>query len=104
MNERYDLIIIGAGPAGLMAALSAVKRGISVLLLEKDDKVGIPLNCAEAVAITSFERLVTPKASCPEATVAALPGAKRSSGPFSSRTFPNLEFGCLHPNFAASGP
>ncbi len=33
----YDLIIIGAGPTGIEAALQAKKRGFSYLLLEKDD-------------------------------------------------------------------
>jgi thioredoxin reductase (NADPH) len=36
-NKRYDLIIVGAGPAGLEAALQAKKKGLSYLLLDKDD-------------------------------------------------------------------
>ena len=32
---NYDLIIIGAGPAGTAAAISAARRGASVLLLER---------------------------------------------------------------------
>ncbi len=35
-----DIIIIGAGPAGLMAAISAADRGADVLLLEKKDRPG----------------------------------------------------------------
>ena len=35
MNERYDLIIIGAGPAGLMAAKTAAENNLSVVLIEK---------------------------------------------------------------------
>lgn len=36
MKERYDVIIVGAGPAGIFAALELVKRdGESVLMLEK---------------------------------------------------------------------
>src|SRR5712692_9092780 len=31
----YDLIIIGGGPAGTSAAISAARRGASVLLLER---------------------------------------------------------------------
>ena len=32
MKKRYDVIVIGAGPAGLMAAISAGEQGASVLL------------------------------------------------------------------------
>ncbi|WP_287152613.1 NAD(P)/FAD-dependent oxidoreductase [Candidatus Solincola tengchongensis] len=36
MNEDYDVIIVGAGPAGIFAALELVKRdGMRVLMLEK---------------------------------------------------------------------
>ena len=36
----YDLIIIGAGASGCMAGVSAGRRGASVLLLEKNEKIG----------------------------------------------------------------
>src|SRR5882672_1772477 len=35
MNQAFDLIIIGAGPAGLSAAESAVREGLSYLVIEK---------------------------------------------------------------------
>ena len=35
MNMIYDVMIIGAGPAGLSAALYAGRSGLSVLLIEK---------------------------------------------------------------------
>lgn len=38
--NKYDVIIIGAGAAGLMCAIEAGKRGRSVLVLEKADKIG----------------------------------------------------------------
>ena len=37
---EYDLIVIGAGAAGLIAAGRAAKRGREVLLLEKNEQVG----------------------------------------------------------------
>lgn len=39
MNNRYDVIVVGAGAAGLMAAATAGKRGRRVLLLEATDKI-----------------------------------------------------------------
>lgn len=38
--ERYQVIVIGGGPAGLMAALTAQHSGAKTLLLEKGDKLG----------------------------------------------------------------
>lgn len=35
-----DLVVVGAGPAGLMAACTAAARGLSVLLLEKNASAG----------------------------------------------------------------
>lgn len=37
---RYDTIVIGGGPSGLMASISAGMHGAKVLLLEKGDKLG----------------------------------------------------------------
>lgn len=39
-KHTFDVIVIGGGPAGLMAAGQAAKRGKSVLLLEKNRRVG----------------------------------------------------------------
>src|SRR5215470_6142211 len=35
MSERFDLLIIGAGPAGLSAADAAAREGLSYLVIEK---------------------------------------------------------------------
>jgi predicted Rossmann fold flavoprotein len=39
-HEKFDVIVIGGGPAGLMAALSARQNGASTLLIEKGNKLG----------------------------------------------------------------
>lgn len=38
--ERYDLIIIGAGPAGLSAAIEAAKNGVNVVVFDENAKPG----------------------------------------------------------------
>ena len=50
MSNNFDLIIIGAGPAGSAAAFTAAKENISVLLLEEHPKIGIPVVCAEGLS------------------------------------------------------
>ncbi len=39
-SKSYNLIIIGAGASGLMCAIRAGERGLSVLMIEKADKIG----------------------------------------------------------------
>ena len=40
MTDRWDLAVIGAGAAGLMAAGQAAEGGCRVLLLDRNAKVG----------------------------------------------------------------
>ncbi len=41
--DRYDVIVVGAGAAGMMATLIAAQRGLQVLLLEKMEQPGLKL-------------------------------------------------------------
>ncbi|MBN1825440.1 MAG: NAD(P)/FAD-dependent oxidoreductase [Candidatus Eisenbacteria bacterium] len=47
-EKRYDAVVIGAGPAGSTAALRVAEAGLGVLLVEKRERVGSPVRCAEA--------------------------------------------------------
>ncbi len=41
--QNFDLIVVGAGPAGMLAAISAARCGAQVLLLEKLSQPGAKL-------------------------------------------------------------
>ncbi len=38
--KRYEVLIIGAGPSGLSAAIEAAKRGLSVIVFDENEKPG----------------------------------------------------------------
>lgn len=38
--KRYDLIVVGAGPSGLSAAIEAAKRELKVVIFDENEKPG----------------------------------------------------------------
>ncbi|MDN5353601.1 MAG: digeranylgeranylglycerophospholipid reductase [Candidatus Cloacimonadota bacterium] len=50
IKDRYDVVVIGAGPAGSVAARFAAENGASVLILERDREPGVPVRCGEGVS------------------------------------------------------
>lgn len=60
MKNEYDVIVIGAGPAGTVAARYAASQGVSVLVLEKDRDVGYPVRCGEAVSKDRISEFIEP--------------------------------------------
>jgi digeranylgeranylglycerophospholipid reductase len=69
MKDEYDVIVVGAGPAGSTAARFAAAGGVSVLLLEKDRDVGYPVRCAEAVSHEGVVQFIKPDPRWIAATV-----------------------------------
>lgn len=57
-RNQYDIIVVGAGPAGSTAARFAAKHGAKVLLLEKDRDIGVPVRCAEGVGALGLLKVV----------------------------------------------
>lgn len=49
-GKNYDVIIVGAGPAGSTAAYAAAKGGASVLMVDRRRELGVPVQCGEALA------------------------------------------------------
>ena len=49
-QKEFDCIVVGGGPAGSTFARVAAEGGLSVLLLEKDRDIGVPVRCGEAIS------------------------------------------------------
>ncbi len=53
MQNRCDVLVVGAGPAGSTAARYAAEAGLDVLLIDKRKEVGLPVCCGEFNASTA---------------------------------------------------
>jgi digeranylgeranylglycerophospholipid reductase len=58
LQNKYDVVVIGGGPAGSMAAWEAAKGGVSVCMLEKDRDIGYPVRCGEAAGESGLRQFV----------------------------------------------
>ncbi|WNY28072.1 Thiamine thiazole synthase [Methanimicrococcus stummii] len=45
-QKNYDVVVVGAGPAGSVAAKYAALGGVDVLFVEKKREIGSPIQCA----------------------------------------------------------
>ena len=57
----YDVVVVGAGPGGSMAARSCAEEGLRVLMVEKRQEIGAPVRCAEGVSKSELSSLVEVK-------------------------------------------
>jgi len=47
---KYDVVVVGSGPAGSVTARFAAESGAKVLMLERRQAVGTPVLCAEGIS------------------------------------------------------
>ena len=60
MKNNYDVLIIGGGPAGALAARTAAEKGLSACLVEKRPAIGAPVRCAEGIGKEGLSEFVEP--------------------------------------------
>jgi len=58
MKSRYDVVVVGAGPAGSIAARTCAQAGLETLLIEKRQEIGSPVRCGEAIGRDTTEKFI----------------------------------------------
>lgn len=80
MSERCDLLVVGAGFAGLVAARRAAERGLSVVVVDRKAEPGRPVHTTGILTAEAAQRLP----GLPPALVRAVPAVRLYA--------PNLRF------------
>jgi digeranylgeranylglycerophospholipid reductase len=58
--EEADVVVVGGGPAGLIAAREAANAGLDVVLVERDRSIGAPVRCGEGVGSRGLGEFISP--------------------------------------------
>jgi digeranylgeranylglycerophospholipid reductase len=60
MKSKYDVLVIGGGPAGALAGKTAAEKGLSALIVEKRPAIGAPVRCAEGIGKEALHEFIDP--------------------------------------------
>ena len=61
MSDNYDLVVVGGGPAGSSAAYTASKRGLKVVLIEKEESIAESVRTSGVTWIKNIEEFGIPE-------------------------------------------
>ena len=53
----YDVIVVGAGPAGSSTARHCSEKGLRTLVFERNNEIGTPKRCAEGLSDNAVKKL-----------------------------------------------
>jgi digeranylgeranylglycerophospholipid reductase len=59
----YDIVVVGSGPAGATTARVAAEQGLHVLLVDKKQELGAPIQCSGAVSAHALSNTNIPPAN-----------------------------------------
>jgi len=54
---KYDVVVVGGRIGGSISSLFASKNDVDVLMIEKRQEIGSPVQCAEGTTFSTFETL-----------------------------------------------
>lgn len=54
---KYDVVVVGGRIGGSVSSLFASKNDLNVLMIEKRQEIGVPLQCAEATSEITFKTI-----------------------------------------------
>ena len=54
---KYEVVVIGGRVGGSTTSLFASKHGLDVLMIEKRQEIGTPVQCAGATTCNTFQNL-----------------------------------------------
>jgi digeranylgeranylglycerophospholipid reductase len=60
MKNKYDVLVIGGGPAGALAARTAAEKGLTACIVEKRPAIGAPVRCAEGIGREALLEFIDP--------------------------------------------
>jgi digeranylgeranylglycerophospholipid reductase len=59
--RKVDVVVVGAGPAGLVAAATAASQGLDTLLVEREAEIGSPVHTSGATAVQTMATFGIPE-------------------------------------------